>query len=1745
MNPHPHRSRPPSTAPTLARLAGVTLLLLLAAACTQNREAPAQDSTLRTKPAALFTNNGFEDGTLSSWTVTTNANRKGIIFPPTSIADLQLEPGGRPLTFARTVPADGTPSIPAGLTADDSLRYPVYGKWAAVVNEKGNNFSVNTLIQQATVKASDVDPADGKVHVRFLVAPVLENPNHTEVEQPYFYIQVKNLTTGQVLRSAFNYANQPGVPWKVDKATGTINYTEWQIFDIAPGNALLRIGDTVEMRVIAAACKQGAHWGEVYVDGFGAFLEGLSVAASVAQFANADTDLTYTYLLKNSGQVASTHTTLTVTLPAMTSFVSVEPPPGFTCTPPVGNPATFSCDVGTLAPTASQVVKLTVHIDPTAGGKVISHGNYTISGDTLPPLLGPLVETQVTLNTSYADLSASVTDGVTVVRAGQANRYTVTVTNAGPSAVTGARLLDNTPAPLTGASWTCTASGGAQCSAASGSGFIDTLVDLPPGSQVQLLLDTTVDAGTASPTVHYTVTVSPPATATESDSTNNTGSDLDNIGSALTLTVQKDATANGQGAVVSSPAAIQCGNACTSASATFLAGSQVSLTATPATGSHLAGWTGGGCTGTTNPCVLTLTEDTTVTARFELDSYPITTRTIGGGTLTCPASVNYGQSVTCTLTPPPGFRLQAFTDNGTDSSGAVTGSGPYTYVITSASGPHDLVVTFSGCSTNADCGGGACVDGVCCNTACDGQCEACDVPGSVGTCTPVIGAPHGSRAACASDGSMCGGTCDGSSRTSCAYPGAATQCRAGSCANGTATLAASCDGAGACPPEQTQKCDPYVCGANACLGNCTRDSECSDGLYCAAGVCTPKQDNGGVCGAANQCKSGTCVDGVCCNTACDGQCEACDVAGSVGTCAPVTGAPHGGRAACASDGSACGGTCDGSNPTSCAYPGAATQCRAAACEGATAILAASCNGTGACPPVQTQACDPYVCGATACQGNCTQDSECAADAYCSAGVCTPKQDNGGVCGAANQCKSGTCVDGVCCNTACDGQCEACDVTGSVGTCVAVSGAPHGNRPACASDGTACGGTCAGDRQACSYPGASTQCRAASCNAGLSVEQAFCGGAGACVVPQGQQCGTYACGEEGCKERCDSDSDCASDSFCAAHQCQQRGDHARWTVQGAGTCSSTGGNPLLWPAVMLLAWVLARRGGGRRAGAFWGLLALVLPVAARAQEGVSQSFQVERFQPQPGSADVLGVQSPQVGKHLAFNVGLFASYARLPLRVLHSEDPGLERGLLLSQTTASLAASLSLFERIELGAVLPVTVAQFSELAPLVDPRLGNDIRAAGMDDLRLSGKVSLLHGERLGLAVGLPLTLPTAGAQDYRGQEGLTFNPRLIAELRGEGGVRLMANAGVMLRQPQQLLNLHVGNAFTYGLGGTLDLLPRERVELLATFTGERGLSPGNGFNSPMELNVALRWTTPQGLGVTFGGGPGLNQGYGAPRFRLLAALQYSPSRATPAPTPVPAPVVENRPEPAVPCEAVASTPPAPVIQDSTQEVRIQSGDTATLPSVASGAGASDVQLVADVTQPASGSVTVGADGTVRYQPKDGFSGQDTFTYRVLACTPAPVETRTVVVHVEPPPAPPVVVEPAPAPAPAPAPPAPTVQNGKLSLSGKVYFDNASASVQKTSLHILDTVATFMREHPEVRIRVEAHTDNRGAAQSNLLLSQQRAAWVLNYLVKEKGIAQERLQSNGLGMTKPLDTNDTDAGRQNNRRVEFHVLDTP
>jgi outer membrane protein OmpA-like peptidoglycan-associated protein len=86
---------------------------------------------------------------------------------------------------------------------------------------------------------------------------------------------------------------------------------------------------------------------------------------------------------------------------------------------------------------------------------------------------------------------------------------------------------------------------------------------------------------------------------------------------------------------------------------------------------------------------------------------------------------------------------------------------------------------------------------------------------------------------------------------------------------------------------------------------------------------------------------------------------------------------------------------------------------------------------------------------------------------------------------------------------------------------------------------------------------------------------------------------------------------------------------------------------------------------------------------------------------------------------------------------------------------------------------------------------------------------------------------------------------------------------------------------------------------------------------------------------------------------------------------------------------------------------------------------------------------------------------------------------------------------------------------------------------------VLKEIAAALKQHADLKILIEGHTDNVGAAASNLALSDARAAAVKAALVAEYGVGGDRLTTKGLGDTKPSAPNTTATGRAQNRRVEI------
>ncbi|CQR71941.1 Outer membrane porin F precursor [Sporomusa ovata DSM 2662] len=101
-----------------------------------------------------------------------------------------------------------------------------------------------------------------------------------------------------------------------------------------------------------------------------------------------------------------------------------------------------------------------------------------------------------------------------------------------------------------------------------------------------------------------------------------------------------------------------------------------------------------------------------------------------------------------------------------------------------------------------------------------------------------------------------------------------------------------------------------------------------------------------------------------------------------------------------------------------------------------------------------------------------------------------------------------------------------------------------------------------------------------------------------------------------------------------------------------------------------------------------------------------------------------------------------------------------------------------------------------------------------------------------------------------------------------------------------------------------------------------------------------------------------------------------------------------------------------------------------------------------------------------------------------------------------------------------------------------INFDTSMANIKPEHQPLIDEIVALLQQNPDLRLRIEGHTDCMGEPAGNKVLSERRAKAVMNTLL-QKGIAADRLEAVGCGQEKPVADNATDAGRAKNRRVEL------
>jgi outer membrane protein OmpA-like peptidoglycan-associated protein len=560
---------------------------------------------------------------------------------------------------------------------------------------------------------------------------------------------------------------------------------------------------------------------------------------------------------------------------------------------------------------------------------------------------------------------------------------------------------------------------------------------------------------------------------------------------------------------------------------------------------------------------------------------------------------------------------------------------------------------------------------------------------------------------------------------------------------------------------------------------------------------------------------------------------------------------------------------------------------------------------------------------------------------------------------------------------------------------------------------------------------------------------------------------------------------------------------------------------------------------RRAGCALALVAS-FPSVARAQ---SEGFAINRFDPADRGSDWFAADSLDLRGHGRLALGVTGDWGEKPL-VLYDPEGNERSSVIASQLFVHVGASVMLWDRLRLGASLPVLPYQAGE-GGSVDGVNYEASEDAAIGDLRLSADARIFGKYRsvATLAGGVAVFAPTGDQEAFAGDGQVRVLPRLM--LAGDiGPFTYAAKLGVMYRANDTGFNgSPTGTEAVVAAAVGVRAL-KGRLVIGPEVFGSTVITEGDAFfsrrSTPFEIAGSAHYLIADAVRVGAGFGPGLSRGFGSPKYRGLLSIEWAPQPDEKPPLLIKPldrdkdGVVDGQDA----CPDVPGVPSSDPKLNGCPSDRDKDGildevdacpDLAGIPSEdpakhgcprpdtdQDGVFDDEDACVKEAGIRTTDPVTNGCP-----LPKD--ADHDTIIDAEDACPEAfgpknedPKKNGC---------------------------PEARVEAGQIKILERVEFENNSAKLRKQSDHILEAVLKVMNEHPEfTKLSVEGHTDSRGAAGHNLDLSRRRAASVMKWLV-DHGIAKARLGSQGFGMTKPIDTNDTDQGRQNNRRVEFHILE--
>ena len=559
-----------------------------------------------------------------------------------------------------------------------------------------------------------------------------------------------------------------------------------------------------------------------------------------------------------------------------------------------------------------------------------------------------------------------------------------------------------------------------------------------------------------------------------------------------------------------------------------------------------------------------------------------------------------------------------------------------------------------------------------------------------------------------------------------------------------------------------------------------------------------------------------------------------------------------------------------------------------------------------------------------------------------------------------------------------------------------------------------------------------------------------------------------------------------------------------------------------------------------------LFSTFFAVPALAQQASTSGIALDRFDPSERGSDWFAADSLDLRGHMRPAVGLVLDYAYKPL-VLYNASGDELTAPVKNQMFGHLGGSLVLWDRLRVAANVPVLIASTGGSGNFGGSSVGTST-GAGMGDVRLGADARLLgtYGSVLTLAAGVQAYLPTGKREAFASDGKARFLPRVLVA----GDFGQFTYSGMMgldiHAQTDNFAGAPYGTGIRFAAGAGMRLL-NKRLTVGPEVYGSTVVSDGgDGFfarrTTPMEFVAGGHYRVTDQWRVGVGVGPGLTRGVGTPVMRVLASVEWAPEVKQLAPPPP----ADTDGDGILDLDDACRTVPGVANLDRAKNGCPPPPDTDGDGIVDAQDACPAVKGVADADPAKNGCPPPPPD-----RDHDGILDlQD-------ACPdqPGPADADPAKNGCSPPPDTDGdgIVDPLDAcPAEKGEPNADAKKNGcpkamvvgtEIKIMGRVEFDTSKATLRPESDAVLSAVLAILTDHPEMKkVSVEGHTDNRGTPATNKGLSTRRAAAVVTWLVGH-GIAKGRLSSRGFGQAKPLDTNDTPEGQQNNRRVEFHIVD--